>query len=526
LVICLGAIGTASAAPPPWCGKLLSDSTISNVGGVERNPGQFRYNSDADDLVADDALKNIAEAECSPPVDAKYHAQLEAARARFSKRLHMTEADWADVPEFLTNFNGDFPATPPKLAIGDRGPFAQFLSFTALLNPKAGGGNETNEDHFDFLADEYGDRLTQAGRLGYLMDCYERMGSVPTTWALCLPEVDQLDLDKLADELRRDKSYGAVQRMFVRRAAGQLVSTTIPDRRAKLAKADPVLEKLPDIAIGARKDWLAHPPSSELVQLLGSLDDEWAKGTRKASLDCAGPTRKAFDDVVAKIPAADFKDLQWQPKPGQKDFVPYPRRLMNRAISTPQGYFAALAMVRCGAVTEQFTMLTRGLHGVLDRAPGLRGVHTAALTAAEAVGLQPLNGHIQFMSIWYHFRSLNPKKEYANVRGEIAKITPKGDVVHVEFVQKAATEDYCDDWQETNHQLGWKGDGSPQYEMKCASTKTASFTRGAKPTDLDAADAAGLAPGMYIAYTNGVLVGFNHESDHVPAIAFGVKLAK
>jgi hypothetical protein len=349
---------------------------------------------------------------------------------------------------------------------------------------------------------------------------------VAAHWALCLPEVDQLDLDKLAVELRRDKSYGPVQRMFVRRVASSLVNKEIPDRRAKLAKEDPVLKKLPDIAIAARKDWLAHAPSSDLVQLLGSLDDEWAKGTRKATLDCAGPTRKAFDDVVAKIPASDFKDLQWNPKPGQKDFVPYPRRMMNRVMSTPQGYFAALAMVRCGAVTEQFTMLSRGLHGVLDHASGLRGPHTAALTAAEAAGLQPSTGHMQFMSIWYRFRSLNPKKEYTNVRGEIAKITPKGDVVHVEFAQKPMTEDYCDDWAETTHQLGWKGDGSPQYEMKCTTTKTASFTRGAKPADLDAADAAGLAPGMYIAYTAGVLVGFNHESDHVPVTAFGVKLAK
>ncbi len=39
LVICLGAIGTASAAPPPWCGKLSVDSAGISAGIVEGNPG-------------------------------------------------------------------------------------------------------------------------------------------------------------------------------------------------------------------------------------------------------------------------------------------------------------------------------------------------------------------------------------------------------------------------------------------------------------------------------------------------------
>ena len=83
----------------PWC------AGVSDRQGFVTEGDKFSYNSDADDIAkGGNALYDVSLASCghtSNDSDA-YVGPLTAARARWSKRLELIEADWKDVAAYTT----------------------------------------------------------------------------------------------------------------------------------------------------------------------------------------------------------------------------------------------------------------------------------------------------------------------------------------------------------------------------------------------------------------------------------------
>ena len=87
ITLTVGGAVAARAAGPAWC-KAEGADKLSVYGELAK------VHKETD---AADALYTLVAATCSPDADARAQARdLAATRKLWSKRLHMTETDWAD----------------------------------------------------------------------------------------------------------------------------------------------------------------------------------------------------------------------------------------------------------------------------------------------------------------------------------------------------------------------------------------------------------------------------------------------
>jgi hypothetical protein len=510
------AAGAAHAGPEPWCGQGVAGNFSVSMGN------KFTYNSDADDLADSMALMNVVGASCDTlgHENDQFRTQLAAARARWAKRLHMTDADWADAAQWVAQPQSmlfDRPISrPAHQAYSEMSPLGQFgvLSYVEVDGPA----------NTAYLADAFGSHLTQTGLAGYARACLAH--SSATDWALCLSDAESIDLDKLSAELRTDATASGPDRMFVRYAAWDLVTNLVPKRRAELAKKDPAYAKLAEIATRGRQSFHANADSLALV---GSLDDAIAKNSRSLHVaGCDAKARTALTAAVAALPASTFADMPMlppKPDPAVKDkpaFVAAPRKLLEALAATPDGYLAEVAVVLCAIDSAQPNDLALELTKIVPFKPGFRGPRTAALSAMRDSGLEP---DARDQKISYpatrHSWQINDNHQHVFSKGMIAKVSRKGDTVHIEYSGKNVTEQFCDDWANTNHVTGIRDDGAITYERECSSKKTTTFNTAPKPIDLDAADGAALKPGMTLLVTNGVTIAWKKTGDKKPAVALG-----
>src|SRR5262249_55589665 len=153
-------------AEPAWCSG-TGGKRVDTSGGVK-------------DAIADDdprnALKDLVGRICKPDDESKEHMQeLEAARQKWSARLDLTEADWADVADYATlgqgeRMNGQVRVNTngQEIGIGEtlKRPWTGFdaIDQFAMLSAEAGASGDLALD-FNYLADSLGARLTETGRL-------------------------------------------------------------------------------------------------------------------------------------------------------------------------------------------------------------------------------------------------------------------------------------------------------------------------------------------------------------------------
>ena len=155
---------------------------------------------------AADALYTLVAAFCAPDADATAQArELAATRKRWSKRLHMTEADWADAAAWAVTHHSDrnpsiYP--PEKTAWSKYGPIDQWAG---VLRLTMGDSSQTSDPAY--VADAFGAELTEAGRLGYIMVCIQ--GERPAEWAMCADDIARFDAAKLFNRAaRRHQAHG------------------------------------------------------------------------------------------------------------------------------------------------------------------------------------------------------------------------------------------------------------------------------------------------------------------------------
>src|SRR5580704_2524138 len=153
-----------------------------------------------------DEVKLVWKLACSNDADvAQHRAELEQARAEWSKRLGMTDADWADVAPFV-DANGSFTFDMSSKDLSQFTPIDQYAAIHSRF-----GGNVMGPDLL-YATDVFDGRMTETGRMAFLEWCIDD-GSLPRTenempkWAVCWSDVEKFDVGKALAEIKADTSH-------------------------------------------------------------------------------------------------------------------------------------------------------------------------------------------------------------------------------------------------------------------------------------------------------------------------------
>jgi hypothetical protein len=502
-------LGSATArAEPGWCksaeGKL-------NVYG----PLKDVY-SEQDPL---DAVYSLVAATCFPDDDAKSEAkQLEATRQEWSKRLAMSEEDWADAAVWASHDQGsrNAPSLYPrdtKMAWSQWSPVDQY---GGILSSTMGDSSRVVDAAY--LTDAFGARLSEAGRLAYISVCLGSNAGV-VEMAMCQPDIAALDPKKLSAELRADTAHDGYQRMIVRIAAYQLqpkLKQRAADVKALRAK-DPGYEKMFALAEATRKDF--GKADGKLIELLSVMDDARVTNSRKASEGCGEKTWEAWKGVVSAIPAKSFGAIRGEPG---NSFL---EQAMALVIGSPNGYLASMSLYLCGTVTDKEDYLIRILGSALSRWPGFRGPRTAAHTAILTAGitLDDRDARVEYPDVGRPWISGSGSSGGGGT-GEVASVKAKGATATIEFAKVKSKQTECTKGHQTNRVTQIRPDGSLIYEYVCQATKVVTINEPpAPPQSVNVRYSGGLKKGMFVSVVEDVVtVAYPKNGAPNPSFVAGI----
>src|SRR5450432_2255362 len=307
----VGALGFATSAKadvPAWCSATANnwvDATGDLKDALEDNDPR-------------NALKNLVGRLCKPDAEVAAHqADFAAARQKWSQRLELTEADWADVADYATLGQGErmngqvqLNARGQQLGIGESLKRAwsayDALDQYARIRSDVGRSGDLALDH-NYFVDALGARLTEAGRFAYVKGCLETKR--PVQWAMCQDDLVRLDLKKLASELRANKAYSGADKMRVRIEVDAF-KAALAAQGAKvkaLIAGDPAYGQLFAAATAARKEWEGRARTdAALLALADTMDDARATNSRRAAAGCDEKTWAAWKGALATMSAKTF----------------------------------------------------------------------------------------------------------------------------------------------------------------------------------------------------------------------------
>jgi hypothetical protein len=518
--------GTAAAGGNnkyPWCAGL------GNGQGHVTEGDKFSFNSDADDIAGGgNALYDVALASCGHMISDSdaYAGPLTAARARWSKRLELTEADWKDVAAYTALEQYERQGTKlERLDITKRTyesltPLEQFS--LVQHGPSAGGAVQILDPAWS--ADVLGSHLSATGRLAFLMQCTG--ATDPVVMAHCAPDAALFDAHKVFEELRADTSANAGMRVAVRLFADDM-RRAIPKFQARVAalvKQDPAYGKMFELATQTAKQWeamyAAHDPD---VDLALQLDNARVTNSRKAFEGCAARTREAWLKSVSAIPAKRFAKM-YDSSDGTQRFA---NQGLPAVLQTPDGYLAGLAMALCASDAKDETLgeLANRIAALCQRWAGNRGPRNGIVSAVIAADLKFDDRDVELKQptdyrAW--IGSGPPGHLNRGGLGVIKKLVAKADKLHIEFVMAPGTMEVCAEGGFSHRIEAIRGDGTIQYHHDCRKWKTVKTEEGSRPTDIEASFAGALKAGMKVSISNGIVdAAWATEKSETPIVVFG-----
>jgi hypothetical protein len=453
-VLLAGAAGTASAAGPAWC----KDASF----------GSDDY--DLKDLSSKDPRQVIitfAKATCAPTPEAETgSAEIGRARQAWSKKLNMTEADWADAVAYAKS---DYRSERFEYSTKDLAAFTPIDQFKAFLDGfSRTGGNAAFDDPF-YIADAFDSRLSEVGRYGFIMECLELGGrsvtSIPSvTWALCQVDIDRFDAVKFSDQLRTDTAHGGELRMALRLRLLELPAR-LKEHAAEIQKLfakDPAYKKVFEVVAKARTEWLAGAGADgKLGDLALAMDTGALFQSRRAFEGCESKTSAALAAEIAKLPAKTFagmKDIRMDPYAG---FAAAAGPVLMRI---PAVSLASMPYILCHAKSGTADFLA----AYLQDTPGYRGPRTAAITKvmAEKIELDDLNARIEYppFSSRPYWRSHGT---IGSAGGVVATAKVTEDVLTVELEKTLVKRMECIKSHRTNRISRILPNGDIEYEKIC-----------------------------------------------------------
>ncbi len=523
----------AQAGPAPasyaWCQGVREDRDLSDASDLKH-----ALDPDGD---AGLAVPVILQALCYPGEAARGKRDaLEAARRMWMQRLVADERDWAtDIVAWGNLRHADRMAMLQRTVYPQRdaawsaaGPLEQW----ALLRTRAGDSAAfaLQPGATYYIADAL--PLTQAGRLAFVERCMLEGGAGaaprPVAWAICQPDLDALDLGKLAAEIRGETGRPLADRMAIRAAASE-VARHRPEHAAKvkqLIARDPAYAKLFEIAKAAREEWRAGAAArADLLAAVRAMDDARALGSRKALEGCSARTWPLFAAAVGKLPAKRFENLRGDTASAQTFFD----AAIGAILQDPDAYLAANALLACEGAADH---LLSDLRDGLSYWSGFRGPRTAALTAIRLAGLVPdrRGEQIELPSVRLPIAIEERTRSAGDMMigtaiGVIASVTDRGDTVRVTFPATSELQDQCVSRRTTNRISRIDSSGNVHYESVCTRWQTVRVDTTPKPVDVRKRYAAGLAPKRHVSIIAGVPEAvWARANSPTPLAAFGALL--
>lgn len=509
-VLSVSMAGARSAeAAPDWC----------KGAGEERVDFSLDRALKGDDVVW--AVHDLVGAMCFPDGQAqKQMSELEAQHKLWSQKLEMNDADWADAAAWAASDQSSrYPSSTlrpvdPKQPWSTMSPVEQYT----LLNYEIA-------NHYDgnYIADALGPKLSEAGRLAYLLTICMNSNAREVQWAMCQPDLDAFDFKKLVAELRADKKASGYARFLIRLAAHQLLPEKLKERGPQIAAArakDPAYAKMFELSSAARKQWEGlWKTEAALLDLALQMDDARVTNSRRALQGCDDKTWAAWKTAVGGIAAKKFGAVE-----RDEYLMQYHTGLMAVVANDPRGYLAAAAHYTCGAAEEKVDPLIRTVGLTMERWPGHRGPRTSAHTAVLTAGLEldDRAAQIEYPDThrgWFAQSGSSSGGGY----GKISAVKPRKDLVQVDFAAKIEKQQQCLESKYTKRITQIRSDGSLVYELLCLKWGTVSVDRRSPTQNVKARYAKGLKPGMgvYI-IEDAVIAAWDKPGSNVPSMIGGV----
>jgi hypothetical protein len=508
ITLTVGGAAAAQAGTPAWC-KAEGTNKLNVYGEL----GKIHQETDPAD-----ALYTLVAAFCAPDADATAQArELAATRKLWSKRLHMTDADWADAAAWAVTHHSDrnpsiYP--PEKTAWSKYGPIDQWAGIT-----RSAQGDSSQASDPAYAADAFGAELTEAGRLGYVSVC---IGSeLPAEWAMCADDIARFDAAKLSTELRGDTGRTAKERITVRLEAYR-IAAKIPAHQAKvkeLLAKDPAYARLFTLADAARKEWEGRWKSdARLLALMASMDDARVTRSRKAAEGCEEATWLAWKNVLSTVPARKFAAIRHEP--GNS----FTEQAMAAVVAQPEGFLAGMSLYVCARSNKGEDFMIRALGEVMERWPGFRGPRTATQTAIVTAGIEldDRDARIEQPGVLRSWVARNSGSSGGG-EGAVKSIKAQGTTVRIEFVNIKKKQTVCIKGHHTRRVTQIRSDGGLVYEYVCTKEKTETITvPQANPQTVNARYAVGIKPGMFVSVTEDVVTAAYAKGREVPSMVVGV----
>jgi hypothetical protein len=502
----------AAAAPPAWC------------NGAQVEAADLRGLSSKDPR---EVIKAFVAAECAPGDEALAHrGEIEAARQAWSKRLGMTEADWADaVPYAQTRADSFIQGTLAAKSLGAASPLDQ-VSVIEKAHESA------SELDTLYAADMFEPHLSEAGRLAFLrttcfhdgqpapVDAYGMTGT-EAIWAICQADLDQIDVARLFDEVRADTTHDGALKMKLRVAAYELPAR-IKSHAAEvqqMQQRDDATRKLFEIAGAARGAWASGVgKSTRLLELVLAMDSAAVTGSRKQLDGCGEATAAALADAVSAIPASAFAgmhDVRDNPSGG------FATQAGPVLAASPAVVLAAIAFVRC-APDGDVSAFLKDLAAV---APPSRGPRNTALARIEDARLtyDKVGAKLVFPQVKpYGASHLDGTLQGRSTGGAIRSVKRNGDTLTVEHQPLLVKTMDCVRSHKTARVAKVHGDGRVQYEEVCDRSALRTHDNRWVPSEVSAKYAAWLKPGAVFSQSGkDVIAIWPSASAKVPSMVLG-----
>ena len=505
-----------AVATPAWC----------NQEGVKKPFGNAYVKDAINDPDPLDALPDLVTVTCWPDDEAKGRMkEIDAARAKWNKKLEMSDADWTDVAIWAmaqqsSRSSHDFGVDyDKKYAWSKLTPLEQFAGMMRGF-PNNGAGNRYSD--YVYLADALGPKLSEAGRLGYIYQACLRNNSDATAveWATCAPDLALLDRKKLGEELRADKSYTGFEKMIVRLrlyALTEKLKEMEPEWK-KAKEKDPAYAKMWEISAATRKEWdQLWKSETALLDTLLAMDDARMTTSRKLKEGCKEKTWPAVKAQISKVPAKRFEGLST--KAGDSWIGP----AIGTVATSPQGWLALAAYRLCIFEDKDEETLGKTISASLNFMPGYRGPRTATHTAIMNAGLQldDASATISYPNADHRWRFGGDGHAPWGFFATVQKVNAKGDKVEIVFKPKLEKQEQCASSKRTNRIVQITSSGSLIYETICL--KWQNVVVDTKPSNqtVDKRTAEGLKPGMNAIVSNGLVMAAFQKGKKVPSFVLG-----
>jgi hypothetical protein len=517
-----------ASAPAPvsyaWCKDVREDGSPDDVKEALDPAGEPGR-----------AIPALLQTLCHPRDSAPGpRAALEAARRTWMQRLLTDERDWAtDIVPWANLPYGDRMAmlrhtVEPQLDApwSSAGPLEQWALLRARTGPSDAFPLQPGASYY--IADAL--PLTESGRLAFLERCLFVRGAddAPVEWATCQPDLDALDLGKLAPELRAEPARPLADRIALRLSASAVLRH-LPAHAARtkqLIAKDPAYAALFDLARAAHQEWTTRAASrADLLAAVRAMDDARATGSRRALEGCSARTWPLFAAAVGKLPASRFENLRADTSRGGT----FLDAAIGAILQDPDAYLAANALLACEGPADH---LLRSLRDGLSYWPGFRGPRTATLTAIRLANLTPdkRGETIDVPSVRLPL-AIDPHRRPPAARlrrsatGIIATVTDRGDTVRVTFPAASELQDQCATRRTTSRLSRIDASGNLHYESVCTQWQRLRVDTTPAPIDVPRRYAAGLAPRRHVSIVGGIPEAiWPRATSPTPLAAFGALL--